>query len=96
MNPLFQMFGPKQPVNQAPSIPNPQTDPGGFLSSAIQEAKAIVNGQNPQLQQQYALNQLKQLGINIPENIQNDPNQITRYLINNVVLNDLQKQILDL
>ena len=73
----YQQFGPQM---QMPSI-NPQ-----LIQSALAQAKHIASS-TPNLQQ-YAL---QQLGLNIPQQIQNDPDQIIRYLQSNNMLNPLQQ-----
>lgn len=88
MNPLYQQFGRQQPMNCAP-VQNYSP-----LGNAIQRARSIIGSiQNPQ---QFVLQSLSDMNIQIPPEIQNDPNQIANYLVNNVVLNPLQKQILGL
>ena len=83
MNPLYQQFG-------LPAM-NTQMNP---LANAVQQARQIIGSiQNPQ---QFVLQSLSDMNIQIPPEIRNDPNQIKNYLINNVVLNPLQKQILGL
>ena len=76
----YQQFGPKM---QTPSI-NPQ-----LIQSALARAKQIASS-TPNLQQ-YAL---QQLGLNIPQQIQNDPDQIIRYLQFNNMLNPLQQDFM--
>lgn len=88
MNPLYQQFGQQQSMNYTPAQTfNP-------LGNAIQKARSILGSiQNPQ---QFVLQSLSDMNIQIPPEIRNDPNQIANYLVNNVALNPLQKQILGL
>lgn len=88
MNSLYQQYG----QQFRPSVPNLQQAPVDFLTAAMQQAKNIMSSiQNPQ---QYVLQSLSGMGIQIPVEIQNDPNQIKNYLINNYALNPIQRQIL--
>ena len=73
----YQQFGPK---NQQPSF-NPQ-----ILQPALAQARQIASS-TPNIQQYV----LQQLGVNIPPQIQNDPDQIIRYLQANNMLNPMQQ-----
>lgn len=73
----YQQFGPQ---NQMPSI-NPQ-----LIQSALAQAKQIASSM-PNIQQYV----LQQLGLNIPTQIQNNPDQIIQYLQANHMLNPLQQ-----
>ena len=85
MSPVYQDF---HSGNNQRQIPNSQNNPAGFLMAAIQEAQNIMrSGVNPQ---QYALQQL----TGIPPFIQNDPDQIIRYLEQNHRLNQNQQMLL--
>lgn len=100
MNPLYKQYGTPQnsgvtnngnAFGKIMGLANPRIK---NITNAIQEARQIMTCiKNPQ---EYVLSSLKELGINIPAQIQNNPDQIRDYLINNVLLNDAQKQILGL
>ena len=100
MNPLYKQYGTPQnsgvtnngnAFGKIMDLVNPGLQ---NITNAIREVRQIMTCvKNPQ---EYVLNNLKELGINIPPQIQNNPDQIRDYLINNVLLNDAQKQILGL
>lgn len=95
MNSFYKEFGPKQnvPVQtpQPPMTGGPMVNgPFSYLQSAMQKAQQLMQRFNPQ---QYALQSFK--NFNIPQEIQNDPDQIAQYLLQNEnMLNPLQRQVL--
>ena len=93
MNSLYKEFGPKGSVPvQAPyQQPQPMTGgPFNYLQNAMQIAQNLMQRFNPQ---QIVLNAFR--NFNIPAEIQNDSDQIARYLLQNEnMLNPQQRELL--
>ncbi len=83
MNPLYQQYG----VQQA--VPKMSAQGQGLLSR-LSQAKQMMQGiRNPQ---QFVLQNL----TGIPASIQNDPDAILNYALQNNMFNDDQKALIDL
>lgn len=94
MNPFYKAFGPRGgiPFQNNPSMPGVPMNSGfsSYLQNAAQMAQQVMQRFNPQ---QFTLNSFK--NFNIPAEIQNDPDQIANYLLQNEnKLNPLQRQVL--
>lgn len=94
MNPFYKEFGPSGnvPLQNNQSMPGVPMNSGfsSYLQNATHMAQQMMQRFNPQ---QITLNAFR--NFNIPAEIQNDPDQIANYLLQNEnMLNPLQRQVL--
>lgn len=94
MNPFYKEFGPSGnvPLQNNQPMPGVPLNSGfsSYLQNATQMAQQMMQRFNPQ---QITLNAFR--NFNIPAEIQNDPDQIANYLLQNEnMLNPIQRQVL--